>query len=105
MTRKALLLSLALPLALAGCKGSDKPAQDAKAMGEVLPGSASDAMIPYDTLRSQPPLAPPTESGTPGARKGQAAADEAPAEPAADEVEEAPAIAVPAPTASAVPEQ
>ena len=47
------------------------------AANEILPGSASDAMLPYDTVRSQPPLAPRSEGeakGKPDARK--AAADE-----------------------------
>lgn len=53
---------------------------------EILPGSASDAMLPYDTVRSQPPLAPRSEGGDsakPGTRKADAAeASEAEAEPA-----------------------
>lgn len=91
---------LGLALALAACKGEQKPAQDARAAGEVLPGSASDAMIPYDALKSQPPLAPkPVASGKPGsADEGDDVADET------DEAEagtaEAPAIDVPPVTPS-----
>ena len=47
-------------LALAGCH-SGKPAKSddqRSATGEVLKGSVSDAMLPYDTTKSQPPLAP-----------------------------------------------
>jgi len=92
-----------LVLALAGCKGGDKPAEDAKAMGEVLPGSASDAMIPLDTVRSQPPLAPPTSGAARhgAAKRGNDAA--ADASDAPSEGEDAPAVAVPAPAASANP--
>lgn len=90
--------TLALALALAGCKGEDKPAQDARAAGEVLPGSASDAMIPYDTVRSQPPLAPkPVASGRPGASDGdEGGEDDAAAEATAPA--EAPAVSIPAVT-------
>ena len=49
------------PLALAACKG-EKPAETGTAQGEVLPASVSDAMLPLDTVRSQPPLAPQTEA-------------------------------------------
>jgi len=70
---------VALPLATAACKGEKKAAEAADAEGEILPGSASDAMLPYDTVRSQPPLAPPpAASGKPGAKAGgdEAAADD-----------------------------
>ena len=55
--------SLALGLMLTACQG-EKKADTAKAGGEVLPGSASDAMLPLDTVRSQPPLAPKTEASS-----------------------------------------
>lgn len=47
---------LLLMLALAACGSGNSPAQDA-AGGEVLQGSVSDAMLPLDSVRSQPPLA------------------------------------------------
>jgi hypothetical protein len=47
---------LLLVLALAACGSGNSPAQDA-AGGEVLQGSVSDAMLPLDSVRSQPPLA------------------------------------------------
>lgn len=59
-----------LPLALAAC--GKKDASDKAAGGEILPGSASDAMLPLDTVRSQPPLAPPTVAAS--GSKGRAAA-------------------------------
>jgi hypothetical protein len=51
-------------LLLAGCNGEKKKAEDQRtAVGQILPASVSDSMLPYDTLRSQPPLAPQTEGG------------------------------------------
>jgi hypothetical protein len=59
-------LACALALALAAC-GERKADEGGNAVSEVLPGSASDAMIPYDTLRSQPPLAPDAQAEGSGA--------------------------------------
>jgi hypothetical protein len=65
-------------LTLAACQGDDKAAEARTAQGEILPASASDAMLPLDTVRSQPPLAPlevasgrPVSAGTgkPAARR------------------------------------
>lgn len=61
MTTPARIAVMALlPLMLAACQGEakkpDAGAQTAK--GEILEGSISDAMLPVDTVRSQPPLAP-----------------------------------------------
>lgn len=48
-----------LALLLTACGSEPKKADGAgQASGEVLPGSASDAMIPLDQVRSQAPLAP-----------------------------------------------
>ncbi len=102
MTRsQASVPILALALAVAGCNGEEKPAQDARAAGEIMPGSASDAMVPYDTVRSEPPLAPkPTAS----ARAGASDDDEEAGEDDAAEPEtappDAPAVSVPAVTAT-----
>ncbi|HEY0958244.1 MAG TPA: hypothetical protein VGE05_03110 [Novosphingobium sp.] len=60
--RLAALLLLILPIALSACQSEDKPAQKGTAAGEILEGSASDAMLPLDTVRSQPPLAPRPEA-------------------------------------------
>ena len=58
-------------LALAGCQGETKTPSGGGAQGEILPGSASDAMLPLDTVRSQPPLAPiEVASGKPGPSEG-----------------------------------
>lgn len=60
-----------LALTLAACQG-EKTAQKGTAEGEILPGSASDAMLPLDTVRSQPPLAPmPETSGKPKKADGE----------------------------------
>ena len=55
-------LALAL-LALSACKAEPKQTAGGTAQGEVLPAAASDAMLPYDTLKSQAPLAPKSEGG------------------------------------------
>ena len=43
---------------LAGCHRSAKSDDQRTAVGQVMSGSITDAMLPYDTLRSQPQLAP-----------------------------------------------
>jgi len=70
--RFATLCLLALGLAACG----DKAATDknAAAGGQVLPGSTSDAMLPHDTVSSQPPLASPKGEG--GADNGDSSSDE-----------------------------
>lgn len=89
------LLCLAVTLALGAC---DKPAEKTTggtAGGEILPGSTSDAMLPLDSLRSQPPLAPQTAaSGKPssaakGAKAAASASDGAKTEAAATPPKEA----------------
>jgi len=88
------ILILALPLAACGADKKDEGA--GKAAGEVLPGSASDAMIPLDTVRSQAPLAPRAEGE---------AKDEAAAETTAAATEAAASDApAPAPETAATPE-
>ncbi|MBC2667053.1 hypothetical protein H7F51_16160 [Novosphingobium flavum] len=85
-------LALVIALPLAGCKGSDN--KQATASGEILPGSASDAMLPEDRLTSQPPL-------DPGAERGPRAKGEAKATDAADEAATDAAALAPAATAAA----
>ena len=83
----------ALPLALAACQGEKKPAEARTAQGEILDGSASDAMLPLDTVRSQPPLAPEaTASARPG-KEGAHGDASSEAGEAASEAAEAPAAA------------
>jgi hypothetical protein len=84
--RNCLAIALA-PVLLAGC--NDEPAQndDRTASGEVLEGSVSDAMIPLEQLKSQPPLAraqnapaPGDEEATPEDPAAEAAGDPGPGE-------------------------
>lgn len=86
-----LLIAAALALTLAGCGGNEaRKDETATAGGEVLPGSASDAMLPLDTVRSQAPAAPKTEGTVKAKAGGKAdASDAAPAADAADPVEPA----------------
>ena len=113
---RAIAAALAATLfALAGCKqqGAEQAGKPAAAV-EVLPGSASDAMIRYDTLRSQPPAAIDEDDGfglaspadrspagrSPDARAGgdaSAAVDDAGAGPTPA------ASSAPTPTPSAIP--
>ncbi|HEY6816160.1 MAG TPA: hypothetical protein VI168_11515 [Croceibacterium sp.] len=60
MIDKRLFLALPALALLAGC-GGDAPAGDDSraASGEVLEGTISDAMLPVDRVRSEPPLEDP----------------------------------------------
>jgi len=69
--RLATLCLLALGLAACGEKAATD--KDAAAGGQVLPGSTSDAMLPQDTISSQPPLAKSADEGD--AQGGDAAKD------------------------------
>jgi hypothetical protein len=94
MHRTTALFALAL---LAACSGGEKQQGAGKAEGEILPGSASDAMLPADTVRSQAPLAPHAEGS--GKARGEAAT-EGPDEAAASEA----SPEAPAPEAAEPPE-
>lgn len=85
MHRTTALFALAL---LAACSGGEKQQGAGKAEGEILPGSASDAMLPADTVRSQAPLAPHAEGS--GKARGEAATQAA-GEEATEAAAEAPA--------------
>lgn len=61
MIARSIAILCPVLLALAGCQNEAKRATGGRAEGEILPGSVSDAMLPYDTVRSQPPLAPKAE--------------------------------------------
>ena len=78
--KSGLALVLCAALALGACSGDKKDEGAGKAEGEILPGSTSDAMLPYDTVRSQPPLAPKAVASD---KSEKAEVAEAPAEPAA----------------------
>ena len=88
MMKRSTLLLLAPLAVLAACKGQPKDS-GGTATGEVLQGSASDAMLPVDTVRSQAPLAPKAAEGDKPRDKGAAkkpdATDSAPAEDGAAE--------------------
>lgn len=98
MTRFAPLALTVAALALSAC-GSDarKDAGSGKAEGEVLPGSASDAMLPFDTVKSQAPLAPKTESSAGSEAKVGAKSAKPAAKPSSE--------AAPAPADEPPPEQ
>jgi hypothetical protein len=49
-------------MVLAGCDKAKQAPTRNSAAGEILEGSVSDAMLPLDTVRSQAPLAPRSES-------------------------------------------
>lgn len=98
----AAALLIVTPLTLSAC---GKKAADAQvtAGGEVLPGSASDAMLPLDSVRSEPPLAEPSEAGDSGKATGKAkgkAASESSESPAPTEEPSATDTAQPVSTAT-----
>jgi hypothetical protein len=94
----------ALGLVLTGC---DEPAAPdrAGAGGEILEGSVSDDMLPYDTVRSQPPLAGLTGTATdePGTGRGRAPLGKAAPKAAAGAAPVAPVAPGPATTPDATP--
>jgi len=91
------LMPVLMIAALGGCGKSDtKLPTDAKAGGQILERSVTDDMIPYDTLRSQAPLAKQSgsagdgsggsleEAGSGGAGSGEDASGEETPTPAAE---------------------
>ena len=98
LSRTALPLAMAAVLALGGCKKDEAPSQTTAAGGEILPRSVSDDMLPYDTVRSQAPLANPdsgknsSTASKPAAEPQQSAGEGAAApEPAESADTDAPA--------------
>lgn len=92
--RKYAALAAPLLLALSACSEEPAPAAvdgEREASGEVLEGTISDAMLPVDELRSQPPLAAPEPSETGSASAPSSAAPATPS--AASEPAPAPAEA------------
>jgi hypothetical protein len=82
---RATIAIMALCLAASGCKQSAKET-GGQAAGTILPGSTSDAMIPLDQVRSEPPLAPAgsgeeatKKTGAKGAASGSASDGDIPA--------------------------
>ena len=103
MTDKRLFLAL-LPIALlAAC--TEEPVDEGVATGEVLEGTVSDAMLPLDRVRSEPPLEDPEAfaevqekaAEAPGGRQAAEVAESEPAEPEAGEPSEPAAVPPPEP--------
>lgn len=87
---------IAVPLLalLAACQAEKAPQTAKQAGGEILEGSISDAMLPLDRVRSQPPLAPKGEGGGSGDSKAAPAPKaRAPRQSEASEPDPAPAPA------------
>jgi hypothetical protein len=81
MARKSLVaLILLAGLSACGEKKAVKNDDQRTASGQILPGSISDAMIPYDALTSQPPVAPPKPKPSSVAEGADSAEDAAPEE-------------------------
>ncbi len=86
MMKARLGFALVAAATLAACGSKDETKQDGASFGQVLPGSASDAMLPYDTATSAPPLEPPTyEAETGSARKAGSGTPATPTEDIAPE--------------------
>lgn len=75
---------LLLALSLAACGSGKKDEGAGKAEGQILPASASDAMLPLDTVRSQAPLAPQTGGEGKTGTEAEATATDAAETPAAE---------------------
>ena len=102
MTAKRLLIALSPLVLLAACDKS-APADDSRsASGEVLEGTVSDAMLPLDTVKSEPPFENPkaaqaaqeaaaesAETGTEGAAESETPEGEATETPVSEPTPEA----------------
>ncbi|MDF2637330.1 MAG: hypothetical protein K0R64_314 [Novosphingobium lindaniclasticum] len=73
----ALLVVASTLLALGACKQEESPSQKAAAGAKILPRSVGDDMLPYDTARSQSPLAEPAAATAPSGRSARGTASEA----------------------------
>lgn len=76
-SKLALLVAASAFLALGACKQEESPSQKAAAGAKILPRSVSDDMLPYDTVRSQSPLAEPAAAAAPSNRPARGTASEA----------------------------
>ncbi|KRA82588.1 hypothetical protein [Altererythrobacter sp. Root672] len=107
MTDKRLISALAALTLLSGCGGAKTSTDDdsRSASGEVLEGTASDAMLPVDQVRSQAPFAPPERTGGAAGTDAAQPGEETPALEGATEAApvgaETPAAAAPAPAPAA----
>ncbi len=95
-----ILASAAVLATLGGCHPGQK-AGHGEVSGQILPGSVSDSMLPYDSVKSKAPLAPREAAGPDDNGPNDNAA--ASADLAASGVSAAPEVAAsPAPAAPAV---
>lgn len=81
---KLALLAACACLALGACKKEESPSQQAAAGAKILPRSVGDDMLPYDTVRSQSPLAAPEAARSTSAPRATASEAAAPEGSAAD---------------------
>ena len=76
MTPARIALACLLPIVAAACQDNNpKAAEGAKAGGAILERSITDDMIPYDTIRSQAPLAEPSGSASDTPSSGTSGSD------------------------------
>ncbi len=94
MTDKRLLLALPALALLAACGGKSTGNDGRAASGEVLEGTISDAMVPVDRVRSEPPLEDPEAFAKARARAEGAAGDGAATEGEGAAEDEQPAAEV-----------
>lgn len=100
MRLRSILVLAPLVLAACGDKSSDSDARAAS--GQVLEGSITDAMLPVDTVRSQPPLADPAAAAKATASAVSPTGGSAPAD--AVEPSETPAVDDTTPAAEPTPQ-
>jgi len=103
MTRgqQRIFASVAMMAMLGGCHHEDKATGHGTVSGQILPGSVSDAMLPYDSVKSKAPLAPEESVRQPGSGTSEKASDNPGGNPGDNAAEAAPAAASAA--ASAAP--
>lgn len=97
-TGVTLAASTALVLGLSACK-KEAEAPKTAAGGELLPRSVGDEMLPYDTVKSQAPLAAP-DAGLSGSGSNLGSEPGVSASAAAGENDDTVAPETPSPSAS-----
>ena len=97
----AILAILVLTATLGACHQGQK-AGHGEVSGQILPGSVSDAMLPYDSVKSKAPLAPVQSVGQSGHAPAGDAADSAGTTAATADSAAPDAAAPPSPAAPAV---
>lgn len=94
MIDKRLLLALPALALLAACGSKTSQTDSRAASGEVLEGTISDAMVPVDRVRSEPPLEDPAAFAKARSKADGTAGTEAAAEGAEGAEGEQPAAEV-----------